>query len=188
MNLLVLYLCQLSIEQMGGWPRDPRYFSCIFWTRNPTENLSIVLLQSLVGLLSRETLKWGGPLVFWVSKFMPKSGKLVFILGEKKVVVKTVWVLKYAYPAQQKLCSENLHLFLHLEAIPTTKKNTGGNLRILKARGAAGGRSREHFRPKTPKRPPFGSPYNDNYVSCLSVNWHDVWRHVGLSDAKNSDE
>ena len=111
----------------------------------------------------------------------------VFFLGEKKMVVKTVWVLKYAFPARQKLCSENLHLFLHVEAIPTTKKNTGGNLRILKARGAAGGRSREHFRPKTPWRPPFGSTYNDNYVSCLSVNWHDVWRHVGLSDAKNSD-
>ena len=98
----------------------------------------------------------------------------VFFLGGKK-------------SAQQKLCSENLHLFLHVEAIPTTKKNTGGNLRILKDRGAAGGRSREHFRPKTSWRPPFGSTYNDNYVSCLSVNWHDVWRHVGLSDAKNSD-
>ena len=127
-------------------------------------------------------------MVFWVSKFLPKSGKLVcFFKGEKKMVVKTVWVLKYAFPAQQKLCSENLHLFLHVEAIPTTKKNTGGNLRILKDRGAAGGRSREHFRPKPPWQPPFGSTYNDNYVSCLSVNWHDVWRHVGLSDAKNSD-
>ena len=46
----------------------------------------------------------------------------VFFLGGKKMVVKTVWVLKYAFPAQQKLCSENLHLFLHVEAIPTTKK------------------------------------------------------------------
>ena len=45
---------------------------------------------------------------------------------------------KYAFPAQQKLCSENLHLFLHVEAIATTKKNTGGNLRILKVRGPSG--------------------------------------------------
>ena len=51
----------------------------------------------------------------------------------------------------------------------------------------AGGRSREPFRPKTPWRPPFGSTYNKNYVSYLAVNCLDVWRHVGLSDAKNSD-
>ena len=42
-----------------------------------SEGRSIGTLFVIVKV-SHETLKLGGPLVFWVSKLMPKSGKLVF--------------------------------------------------------------------------------------------------------------
>ena len=34
----------------------------------------------------------------------------------------------------------------------------------------------------------FGKSYETKYCVCRLVIWHDVWRHVGLSDAKNSNE
>ena len=34
----------------------------------------------------------------------------------------------------------------------------------------------------------FGKSYETKYCVCRFVIWHDVWRHVGLSDAKNSNE
>ena len=38
------------------------------------------------------------------------------------------------------------------------------------------------------KRSLFGKSYETKYCVCRLVIWHDVWRHVGLSDAKNSNE
>ena len=55
-------------------------------------------------------------------------------------------------------------------------------------RGPWGAASREQFGPKTPWLPPFGNTNSENYVKCLSVLWRDVWRHVGLSDANNSEQ
>ena len=34
----------------------------------------------------------------------------------------------------------------------------------------------------------FGKGYETKYCVGRLVIWHHVWRHVGLSDAKNSDE
>ena len=34
----------------------------------------------------------------------------------------------------------------------------------------------------------FGKSSETKYCVCRLVIWHDVWRHVGLSDAKNSNE
>ena len=67
----------------------------------------------------------------------------VTFFWRKKVPIITVWVLKYPFPTQQKLCIQNRNLYIHVQAITTTKKKTGGNLRIFKVHGPLGDRSRD---------------------------------------------
>ena len=50
-------------------------------------------------------------------------------------------------------------------------------------RGASGSWGRGRFKGSL-----FGKSYETKYCVCRLVIWHDVWRHVGLSDAKNSNE
>ena len=49
------------------------------------------------------------------------NNEVTFFWG-KTVPVITVWVLKYPFPTQQKLCIQNRNLYIHVQAIPTTKK------------------------------------------------------------------
>ena len=63
------------------------------------------------------------------AKVHAKVGRIGFFFEKIfSVSVKTVWLLKYPFPAQQKLCSENIGSYLHVEPIPTTKKQPGGIL------------------------------------------------------------
>jgi len=63
------------------------------------------------------------------AKVHAKVGRIGFFFEKIfSLSVKTVWLLKYPFPAQQKLCSENIASYLHLEPIPTTKKQPGGIL------------------------------------------------------------
>ena len=69
----------------------------------------------------------------------------VTLFWGKKVPVITVWVLKYPFPTQQKLCIQNRNLYIHVQAIPTTKKKKKnvGNIRILKVHGPLKGHDRK---------------------------------------------
>jgi len=63
------------------------------------------------------------------AKVHAKVGRIGFFFEKIfSLSVKTVWLLKYPFPAQQKLCSENIGSYLHVEPIPTTKKQPGGIL------------------------------------------------------------
>ena len=74
--------------------------------------------------------------MFWVSKFMPKSGELVvFFSPTFSESVNSVWVLNYQCQAQQKFSSENIASYLHVEPIPTPKKNKWWQLLNFFAKG-----------------------------------------------------
>ena len=74
--------------------------------------------------------------MFWVSKFMPKSGDLVVVVFSPTFSesVNSVWVLNYQCQAQQKFSSENIASYLHVEPIPTPKKTSSGNFSIFSRR------------------------------------------------------
>ena len=64
---------------------------------------------------------------------MPKSGdffkiKFNFCLNK----------LKYIFPAQQKLCSESIGSYLHVEPIPTTKNSLVAFYELLKCEYSSG--------------------------------------------------
>jgi len=68
----------------------------------------------------------------------------VTLFWGKKVPVITVWVLKYPFPTQQKLCIQNRNLYIHVQAIPPQKKKNWWQLTNFETPRALGGPLKGH--------------------------------------------
>ena len=115
--------------------------------------------------------------MFWVSKFMPKSGELViFFWPTFSESVNSVWVLNYQCQAQQKFSSENIASYLHVEPIPTPKKNKWWQLLNFFAKGlsaALGGARKGATWSKNPLTAPLWKYIQRNLcqVSFCNLAW-----------------
>ena len=115
--------------------------------------------------------------MFWVSKFMPKSGELVvFFSSTFSESVNSVWVLNYQCQAQQKFSSENIASYLHVEPIPAQKKTNGGNFLIFSQRDSPrplGGPRKGAIWSKNPFTAPLWKYIQRKLcqVSCCNLAW-----------------
>jgi len=66
---------------------------------------------------------------------------------------------------------------------PHPKKTIWWHFMNVFLRGGRGSWGRGRFKGSL-----FGKSYETKYCVCRFVTWHDVWRHLGLSDAKNSNK
>ena len=112
--------------------------------------------------------------MFWV----PKLGKFAVLFGKHVLSIRKQCLV--AIEAISRLPGtvfhERIGSYRHIQKIPSPKNDLMAFYECFSEGGPqllGDGPSKD---------------YETKYCVCRLVIWHDVWRHVGLSDAKNSNE